>query len=217
MKERGILMNAEMVNATLDDRKTQTRRIVKVKGGELCGWDFYKMMLNMKTLKNTALFCTKHSPFPLFIDYPYGKVGDQLYVRETTEIDEDTSDIVTLSKYSADGKPVLYSMCDDPEYNGSVAHWDYSRNVRPSIHMKRWASRIQLEITDIRVERLNDISEEDVRKEGCEIREMWMFGADKNGRDKIARIIFKTLWESINGKGSWDKNPWVWCVSFKKL
>jgi hypothetical protein len=92
--------------------------------------------------------------------------------------------------------------------------------LRPSMFMPRWASRITLEITDIRVERVQDIVERDTYAEGCErIREFQAFGADSAGRDKLARFGFKRLWDSINadrGYG-WDKNPWVWVISFRRI
>nr|WP_063571385.1 hypothetical protein [Luteibacter rhizovicinus] len=91
---------------------------------------------------------------------PYGQVGDRLYVRETTEIDEDTSAAVRLSRYAADKAPVLVSGASDPAFNGTVAHWNYPRRSRPGIHRPKVQSRIWLEVTGVRVERLQDITAE---------------------------------------------------------
>ncbi len=88
-------------------------------------------------------------------------------MRETTEADYDTANGAVLSRYAADREPVLYARCEDPEYNGSVAHWDYPRDSRPSIHMHRWVCRILLEVTAIRVERLQGISDEQAQAKGC--------------------------------------------------
>ena len=91
---------------------------------------------------------------------------------------------------------------------------------KPSIHMPRWASRILLEITNVRVERVQEIGEEDTYAEGCErISEFQAFGADRAGRDKLARFGFKRLWDSINaarGYG-WEVNPWVWVIEFRRV
>jgi hypothetical protein len=153
IKERPILFSAPMVRAILEDRKTVTRREVK---------------------KRAALDCLAAGFEPAFLALPgnadlcpYGRPGDRLWVRETTEADYDTTNGAVLSRYAADGEPVLYAGCEDSEYNGSVAHWDYPRDSRPSIHMQRWAGRILLEITAVRVERLQDISDEQARGEGC--------------------------------------------------
>ena len=92
--------------------------------------------------------------------------------------------------------------------------WDSKRSI-PSIHMPRWASRILLEITDVRVERLQNISEEDAIAEGCTGKYGHLFGSDVTIEHPIEQ--YKELWESINGEGSWGNNPWVWAISFKRI
>lgn len=132
---------------------------------------------------------------------PYGQPGDRLWVRETWALhvhamsadrDEDGPFV-----YAADGQRALSMRL--------------SSKWTPSIHMPRWASRITLEVTGVRVERLQDISEADAQAEGC------AFPLAYEGPDPPYRTAYARLWESINGAGSWDANPWVWVVEFKRV
>ena len=180
MKERPILFKAEMVNAILSGNKTQTRRIAK----DLVDRTPYDICPHGDE-KEICAWCE----MGVKETSPYGKVGDQLWVRETHAVcDEGIS-------YAADGK------------------LNFLR-YRPSIHMFRRYSRIQLEITGIRVERLNDISTEEIKAEGVVQR-------FPNVNDKFTPDILKgqfmDLWQSINGDGSWNENPWVWVVEFKQI
>jgi len=205
MKARPILFSTPMVKALLEDRKGQTRRPVT---GKALEWLAPEMFTPAFVADRENGMCK------------YGYPGDLLWVRETTEVDEDTHDTIPLSRFVADGKPVLYSGCSDPEYNGSVAHWDYPRNSRPSIHMERWASRLTLRITEVRVERLNAISEEDAMQEGCAWDTLYVAyvpGSFSPDHHKTYSSAYKALWESINGPGSWDANPWVWVISFEVI
>lgn len=200
MKERPILFSTPMVQAIFEGRKTQTRRIVKPQPL----W-----------IGDPNILFKKNSADPKgIINCKYGYHGDRLWVRETTEADEDTSDYVILSRYTADKKPVLYSGCEDPAFNGTVAHWDYTKKVRPSIHMPRWASRILLEITDIKVERIQDISEDDAKAEGIKSDPPKHWYHTSNRKTK-----FMQLWDSISKKRGygWEANPWVWVIHFKVL
>ncbi len=248
VKERPILFSAPMVRAILDGRKTVTRR--PVKGGQIPTenpdleighrWSAIAQRhprWGFCVFGETEAECaTRLGSFS-----PYGKPGDRLWVRETTEINEQTSDGVVLSKYSADGEPVLYSGSDNPEYDGTVAHWDYPRRSRPSIHMPRWASRILLEITDIRVERLQDISDAQCIAEGIHpvpkthehAHQFWRdyhLSGDGTLCVRTPKDSFESLWCHVAGgsfpKGaaayqasphSWDANPWVWVVEFKRV
>ena len=194
MKERPILFSAPMVRAILDGRKTQTRRIVNKK--------------HLPFLANiTGNFLDgKWNQRPL----PYGKPGDRLWVRES---------------FNHDGNHYIYAAdLNDAGVQKWAAKW------KPSIHMPRSASRILLEITGVRVERLQDISEEDAIAEGisrvpfrpCDgwpICDGYMVGKDDGvtGLAAKASTAYKKLWESINGPGSWDLNPWVWVVELKVL
>lgn len=127
----------------------------------------------------------------------YGKPGDRLWVRETFALTQHNLPVYKADSRDKDGK-LWPSVKSDP--NGVL--W------RPSIYMPRWASRIDLEITGIRVERLQDITEDDAKMEGVE-----PYDPD-NG---LYVAGFYELWESINGTGSWDKNPWVWVVEFRRV
>jgi hypothetical protein len=220
IKERPILFSAPMVRAILEARKTVTRRAVKASKAHADGFMMLDHGKGWWPYNAFADFTSDHEGMEYPIACPYGKPGDRLWVRETTEADHANGAV--LSRYAADGEPVLYAGCGDPEYNGSVAHWNYPRKSRPSIHMQRWASRILLEITAVRVERLQDISAAQVTAEGVSTRgeamwgsEWWVDAPDQAIDD--ARKGFADLWSSINGAESWNRNPWVWVVEFKRV
>ncbi|QXI24651.1 hypothetical protein HU724_010360 [Pseudomonas iranensis] len=228
IKERPILFSAPMVRAILDGRKTVTRRPVKPQP-EVRMVDMIGPMLTFKN-KRGGHWLYPNAKQQIIEDCPFGKPGERLWVRETTEADQDRGDTVALSRYAADRAPVLYAGSEDPEYNGSVAHWDYPRRSRPSIHMPRWASRILLEITDVRVERLQD-GEGETAFESRYVAE----GINRihQGDGEYAFHPFKSepgpgswtdpfdawreLWVSVNGADSWNANPWVWVVEFKRV
>lgn len=201
MKERPILFSAPMVRAILEGRKTQTRRVVKP---QPAGKDL-KSTLDGKWFSKPFGGLVLPMIEDLPIECPYGQLGDRLYVREAWATHScfdaiPPRDLTTRSiHYQADGK------AETGKY-------------RQAFHMPRWASRILLEITAVRVERLNDISEADSRAEGCP----WSDGApDEHGLPTQlvveAKDEFVHLWRSINGPGSWETNPWVWVIEFKKV
>lgn len=204
MKERPILMQAEMVRATLRnvDPKTQTRRVVKPQPDRICS----VLHLPRVLAKNKTMFDVQKSP--------YGQPGDRLWVREngwerperTPKMMREGADTWEPYYYDADG--LHYSEVED------FKRWGFKR--RPSIHMPRWASRITLEITAVRVERLQDISEADAIAEGCEtaidVSGGWEYHAMGTYRDG-----YRLLWDKINGPGSWDTNPWVWVIEFNRV
>ena len=213
MKETPLLFKPEMVRATLREinPKEQTRRLISklLKFGMITefgvsdtpGYDWHfrdKRMLWNDISHDMLLECC-----------PYGKVGDRLWVKETwaARPDQDhlppsqCDDTGLWWKASLNGTETGYAACH--------GKW------RPSIFMPRWASRILLEITAIRVERLQDISDADAKAEGVS------FG---NITDQVTGEIdcdaveaYRYLWEKINGAGSWDDNPWVWVVEFKRI
>lgn len=235
MKERPILFQSAMVNAILAGRKTQTRRICKlpaapnhlgewmpsVAGGPGCrdkhGKEVKEIPIIYHTRTGQAFAC------------PFGEVGDRLWVRETTKqrylpnilTGEPTNAL--CGQYCADDESVL----DEAGFDFS---WWYSRPVCPSIHMPRWASRITLEITGVRVERLQDISEDDVDAEGIFdkggihlARCPWAGGSYNPDThpckcgDNSPQEEFHKLWDKINGKKyPWDSNPFVWIIEFKR-
>ncbi len=208
MKERPILFSAPMVRAILSGQKTQTRRVVKPQPE----WtDPSTAWLNGDGHSGPGWYA-HNADYPeegsLFYRCPYGQPGDRLWVRETFQRFSDDGEIM----YRAD--PVSFQAmnelkCDECQ----EARW------RPSIHMPRWASRILLEVASVRVERLNEISEADAIAEGVQPTgggRYWL-GAEGLTPRGAARDAYRDLWESINGAGAWDKNPWVWVVEFKRI
>ncbi|HHH0459672.1 TPA: hypothetical protein ACPZJF_000342 [Yersinia enterocolitica] len=211
VKEKGILFNAEMVQAILSGRKTQTRRIVK------CNFQDIGFNHDMGQEWPWSEDCEHAEDY--WHPCPLGKPGDQLWVRET------------FGKYRAAPSGFVYRAdgelpCGDPE------RWT------PSIHMPRWASRINLMITGVRVERLNDISEQDAMAEGITAKEViietryeggghveitaerfFFVGGDDEGYES-AEEAFAELWDSIYGQKegeSWQANPWVWVINFERM
>lgn len=216
VSERPILFNGEMVRAILEGRKTQTRRVIK-----LCheGYPYYQIW---KHLSGDGFGYATESRDGHFykgaIRCPCGKPGDRLWVRETWYCDH----FLELGTVE-DWKKELYYRADVPSGRFEDAgYWAEPgpSSWKPSIHMPRWASRITLEITDIRVERVQDITYRDCEAEGLEHpgRGIWTVpGTDETFREGY--LGFKYLWDSINAKRGfgWNVNPWVWVVEFKKL
>ena len=205
MKERGIIFNSEMVRAILDGRKTQTRRVMKVQP-VLNGnwWEVYGAAWGKDSKSVPAVPC--HS---LANNCPYGQIGDRLWVRETFCIvhddqfgEENWIDYRATPKYS-DKKPAGW----DAEPNDPEA-----LNWTPSIHMPRWASRITLEITNARVERLKNISDEDYRAEG------YPLDRELTGGSTDDFLWFRHLWDSVSKPDcNYESNPWVWVIEFKRV
>lgn len=207
MKERGMIFNGEMVRAILDGRKTQTRRPVKfpvhdknlgceLAGNELAG------ELSAGNYLNSA----------------FGKPGDRIWVREAFRVHSRATDVATLvykaserNSWTEQTHRVPVAVCNKP---ATPEKWT------PSLHMPRWASRILLEITDVRVERLNAISERDAQAEGVgKLRGgFWQhYQPGWTQHQLSARGSFVTLWKSIYGEESWNSNPWVWVIEFKRV
>jgi hypothetical protein len=223
MKEHPILFSTGMVQAILESRKTQTRRVVNA---EPETYDYFNIKGLNVPIEKMPRYC------------PYGQVGDKLWVRETFVLESDM-------EYYGDNKlPTdrpIQTIPDDgqwgeyhiiPHYRATEPEpnivseeqddWDDRTRWKPSIFMPRWASRITLEITGIRVERLQDITEEDAVAEGV---------APKLGKyitvtdETILKIKksealrnYKSLWNKINGKKhSWQSNPYVWVIEFRRL
>lgn len=205
VKERPILFSAPMVRAILDGRKTQTRRIVKPqprphKGIASVPGDF--AFFNSPGC--WTISCKPNGPDGWAEENsPYGQPGDRLWVRETWGV-APGYDNTPPRDLKPHGMKVNYSA------DGALI----GCKSRPSIHMPRWASRILLEITSVRVEQLQDISPTDCIAEGC-----------RGGHGSIPGYLYsatekehyKWLWESINGHESWYANPWVWVVEFKRV
>ncbi|WP_371335699.1 hypothetical protein [Klebsiella quasipneumoniae] len=226
MTERGMIFNGEMVRALLSGRKTQTRRIVKGTDGavKFCKeWDINgkEVFVVFGEKDHTGM-----NPVLGAISCPFGAVGDRIWVRETWGVvshafsddglmidwvpDRPATAINEMpfgngyysghAIYAADGD---FTWGDDDGYEDGRSCW------KPSIHMPRWASRILLEITGVRVERLKSISDGDAIREGCST-------ADMKSGDCVADV-FARLWASIYGSDSWNANPWVWVIEFKRV
>lgn len=197
MKERPILFSSPMVRAILDGSKTMTRRAVKGYAQEWLSDDGFTPEF-VADPKNHLC--------------PYGKPGDRLWCRETWSAFDGNA-----IRYAADNVTRVFPVSWPQSAAIHGLHARHGNKRRPSIHMPRWASRILLEIVSVRVERLQDISEDDARAEGIAV--------DGNGhavRDDAynygsARTAFAELWESINGAGSWAANPWVWVAEFRRV
>lgn len=214
MKERPILFSAPMVRALLEGRKTQTRRIVK-------GVALDALAPDMFTPEFVALSENDYCP--------YGKPGDRLWVRETFSVysvDPGTACLTYKERMPA-GKTLAETDGGLDVIHLEPENWDKAYMMvdterwRPSIHMPRWASRITLGITEVRVQRLQDISEEDSIAEGAQ---SWEFGPEQclttgeRGASSPYRSGFACLWDDINAdRATWKSNPWVWAVSFKAV
>jgi len=209
MKERPILFSGEMVRAILDGRKTQTRRVIKPQPVENSAY-YGGFVLETKR-KTSSIQSFNEGGYPDLC--PYGQPGDRLWVRETWWF----GDLIYGVTGNQVENVVLYKA--DGVRNPAVARW------HPSIHMFREYSRINLEITNIRIERLNQINSNDAKAEG--IQSFWnLSGAHCCGIPGVIQPkpnqmwteveAYKELWGSINGKDSWDKNPWVWVVEFRR-
>jgi hypothetical protein len=226
VKERGILFSAPMVRALLAGTKTQTRRAIKLREfqpSKTRGYDF--------TFRDRRALWQDFTRARLLESCPYGVVGDRLWVRETWCLahPECTQDFD-----AAEGRPrgperyrgtdeswFAYYAATDPDV---VSSEDHSRSPwKPSIHMPRWASRILLEITGVRAQRLHDIDEDDARAEGAPKQFVIDAASFVAGKlvdfEKISthRHGFAALWREINGDDSWKSNPWVWAITFKRV
>lgn len=231
MKERGMIFNGEMVRAILDGRKTQTRRIIKNQY-EAPEWSV-KPALAPRTKRHTHDWWlpTGTRPYSALPGCPYGLVGDRIWVRETfsllgnedacpvdwdDNIVNDKKDAARIYKASCWQKPNNYGLWSIPD-----RETEFEGAWTPSIHMPRWASRITLEITNVRVERLNAISEEDARVEGIIDGGCLNCGEPEPcgcaNPEPDATDAFACLWQSIYGQENWNANPWVWVIEFKRI
>lgn len=187
MKERGMIFNGEMVRAILDGRKTQTRRPIKWKQTRFTEIGEREDGSKWPWSEDAEHTCDFWHPCP------FGAVGDRVWVRETWaryNIDQNSHDIAYRATTPED--------------------WPEEGRWRPSIRMPRWASRILLEITDVRVERLQSITLGDICKEvGCGLYD---FRPATYGFQ-----VWEELWKSIYGAENWQANPWVWVIEFKRV
>ncbi|QAV46700.1 hypothetical protein [Pantoea agglomerans] len=254
MRERPIIFNADMVRAVLDGRKTQTRRIVN---GVPSSHDFHGWVLSSTSTKDEGKACWAIGKSPLLnqpirVRCPFGEVGDRLWVKETwSVVSHAFDDDGLMIDYVPDrpAKAVHEKPFGRGYYSGHAIYaadggftWgdddgcvDGRSCWKPSIHMPRWASRITLEITGVRVERLNSINEHDAIAEGlAEISKdgrTYKYGVpDRDGYpgtddfgwpwhewERYPISAYSKLWKSIYGDESWQANPWVWVIEFKRV
>lgn len=196
MRERPILFNGAMVRAILSGTKSQTRRVVK---GMALDW------------LDNAKFTPQYVADPRNDMCPFGKIGDRLWVKETTVRVEEHGYIGPVYAASDEGQACLDGgLAPAPDDMTEVEPWEIK--LRPSIHMPRSMCRLVLEITDVRVERLHAISEADALAEGVDHVAVDL--ARVTGVDCAARVLFRDIWTSTGG--DWGANPWVWVICFRR-
>lgn len=226
MKERPIIFNADMARAVLDGRKTQTRRMIQspAKNMQATGqkvidyrepgdkW-YGEHVFSMRNQSGTWCDYTKEQ---FLAKCPFGAVGHRLWVRETFgfEIRSVGGSPHEQLVYRA-SKPDAVRLYD---CNGKPQPMKWT----PSLHMRRKYSRITLEITGVRVERLRDLSEEDAKAEGVPpagdlLPDYPGTYLTPKGDFATAKVAFQRLWQSIYGDDSWQANPWVWVIEFKRV
>lgn len=217
MKERPILFSGEMVRAILAGRKTQTRRVVRPQPtfGDVSGvfgaWLF-------KTKGNEWLIYPNAKEAVLRL-CPYGAPGARLWVRETFQpFFAEGVDCWGTDWKTGKGYAVRYVATDGIEEYYDEANEKLTDACKPAIHMPRWASRITLEITGVRMQRLQDISDTDASAEGVTYDpDLQVYHVETAVPCNSARDAYACLWHKINGPGSWNANPWVWVVEFNAV
>lgn len=199
-KERSLIMTGESVRAVLAGRKTQTRRVARDQTAKSYQWvsQFPVIPTRDGLYEGWAKDCGQS--FLLPTSCPYGSVGERLWVRESFSHSREWH---MNPWYWADGDPT------DGDYE----------KPKPSIHMPRWASRLTLEITDVRVERVQDVSENDVLAEGVTVDKVAAVAGVPWSEMPDLYTAFRVLWDALNAKRgySWNDNPFVWVLSFRRV
>lgn len=225
MTERGMIFNSEMVRAILDGRKTQTRRIMKVQP-ENSELGLRRVVESKNGIDDGKYFWSqsdatglksRSKPFAC----PFGTVGDRIWVREAFRVHSRATDVATLvykaserNSWTEQTHRVPVAVCNKP---ATPEKWT------PSLHMPRWTSRILLEITNVGVQRLQDISSGDAVREGiCQLPASGRYCLSPGdqyfgGASHSAKEVYSWLWSSIYGEESWKANPWVWVIEFKRV
>jgi hypothetical protein len=203
MKERPILFSGAMVRALLDGTKTQTRRAVANVDPDGTVWKSRSRMYGVRPHTSAP---------PDILEWcPYGQPGDQLWVREAFM--HEPADYCWEASVSVPCRPAVTT------YRADFPNSQPGEGWKPSIHMPRALSRITLGITSVRVERLQDISEADALAEGIVRQADGGYGLADTTHYHFTdpRQSYLSLWESINGAGSVEENPWVWAVELRRL
>lgn len=227
-------MHARSINGILEGRKTQTRRIISLR---VTGPNKPKNIFDFYRGEKWVGAVSSNDPYTFSVKSPYGTRGDRLWVREAFYIDDLNwigQRLPKESPVSLSGNDIYYRA--DGECCDQIAECQCKTQGkvkwRQSIHMPRWASRLSLEVTSIRVERVQDISEADAKAEGIRKEDLpydpdnfhppgsYGFVGNNNPLGKIwprPQQAFAELWDDTNGKGAWDRNDWVWVVDFKRI
>ncbi len=203
-KERPILFSAPMVLAILAGQKTQTRRVMKPQPAPWIEEFGFSPLTPPGSIEGRGVH--EGQAASKFYPCPYGQVGDRLWVRETLKEKRGTW------HYAADGAPVQL-LADGPRVSAMIV-WAHHKesDTCVSIHMPRWASRIALVVTDVRVQRLDAIIDDDARAEGVTPVD---YAKDDLGHGGHV-LAFKRLWNTINGqRAPWASNPFVWAITFR--
>lgn len=218
MTDRPILFSAPMVRAILAGTKTQTRRVVNVPPAAKPACQLYG--------PHEVIWDVPDCPGRI-TRVPY-RVGGHLWVRETWAGADDMAGMGSDTEppqcvaYRADETAVIFPSGELIPKPADTYAWNWTKlNWRPGIYMPRWASRITLEVTGLRVERLQDISEADAYAEGVGTPSAVALMRSVHGgstQSADARVWFRSLWDSLNAKRApWSSNPWVWVVEFKRI
>ena len=214
MSDRPIIFSAPMIRALLDGRKTQTRRVLKPQPDE-GGIAFMQVHPDGR---DYAVVQRRHEYGDQSICKPVVSIGDRLWVREAHYLTDDGDSEYAV--FAEDANGVSDHLENIQTLMATFPKVDWSKHVRlrPSIHMPRWASRLTLIIADVRVERLQEISEADAASEGCDAERIGMasmYGLGGSPRfPTLARDEFRHLWNILHGPDAWDANPWVTAITF---
>lgn len=208
MNEKPILFSGAMVRAILEGRKTQTRRIIKPQ------FSVFHGIYSDASISTNKIFEKGDGR----IHCPYGQVGDRLWVKETfvvTGYEVTQRGLAVVNGYYCAGID-KFDVVLAPDESKKFAKWRKKTGAKPSIYMFRSLSRLTLETVGVRVERLREIRVDDAMAEGVRTEIVSPFEANPNPMfDPVA--AYRDLWESINGAGSWAKNPYVWALTFKRI
>lgn len=232
VRERPIIFSAPMIRALLAGTKTQTRRVVKGLRPQI---EHATHTLPRRGETHNGM--VEWWAGKIFVEdgrCPYGQPGDRLWVREAWRYQCDIGNLFDCIEYRCDGarrKPEFdrFPSVEQYTWHRFSDRCEHSHNSggegwRSPIHMPRWSSRITLEITDVRVQRVQDISEEDAKAEGIRWTEggplhahIWLSHVGGECNFPTARDAYRGLWNDINGDASWDSDPWCWCLNFKRV
>ena len=228
-KERPILFSGPMVRAILEGRKSQTRRLLRVPDHPaVADWVLDSEYRAAARAHSEAVADQYVSTFPHGrVRCPYGVPGDRLWVRETfcTCYDgQEAYEVIYAADNTRRGFSTASNATDDQLDWLERSMTTHGERGRPAIHMPRWACRLVLEVTASRVERLQDISEDDARAEGCEQKRYLVnpfktgaLRARFSGEVSTFKESYALLWDSLNAKRSpWASNPWVWAITFRR-